>query len=232
MRISAAEAARKFVDQYYPRCILAVLGGSGSRNDLNPYSDLDLVIIDDTDEEPYRKTTRAYGWIMECFIITRATYRYFFDEGINSANPSLQRMMTEGIQLRCQETGLELLEEARTDLEYGPMPWSSSEVDLARYRITETIEDLKGSNERCELWFTANKLVQLICEFHLRVNRQWIGEGKHLYRLLKSYDPRIAQELESALSLFYDKNNSEAFIALCLNTIAPYGGPLLDGFEQ
>lgn len=232
MQVSALEAAKKYVEQYHPTCLLAVLGGSGSRDQLNPHSDLDLVILDDDAEEPYRKTSQFGAWLVECFIITSMDYRSLFDEGIMSANPALQRMLVEGIELYCDKVAEKLICEAKRDLEYGPMSWTESEIDHARYTLTELIHDLQGSQERTESWFIANRLVTLLAEFHLRVHRQWIGEGKHLYRQLNSFDSEIASRLEVALETFYSHHRPDPLISLCLDTLTPYGGPLLDGFVQ
>lgn len=228
----ARTAAQRFVEQYCASCSLAVLGGSASRGEHTAGSDLDLVIFDNHSDEPGRRTTSAYGWILEIFILTEAAYRDMFDEGIDSANPALQRMIAEGVVLHSDSAGLKLIEEARADLDYGPMSWSTSELDLARYMITDQIEDLRGGSDLCESWFIAGKLSQLLCEFHLRVHRQWIGEGKHLYRYLKSFDPDLAQALESSLAALYRVGQCDSLVELCISCLSPYGGLLREGFEQ
>lgn len=232
MRIQGREAAELFVHNNFPKCSLAVLGGSSSRNDTNAHSDLDIVILDDTTEIAYHKTIKAYDWIIECFVLTSSSYRDIFNEGIYAANPSLQRMLNEGHIIRCEEDGLRVIEEAQTDLDFGPMPWSLNEINLQRYVITDLLEDLRGGEPTTELWFIVNRLVVALCEFHLRVHQQWIGEGKHLFRALKSFDPNIAESLDSALQAFYLRMNCDPLEALILRTLGPYGGTILDGFEQ
>ncbi|WP_433942921.1 nucleotidyltransferase domain-containing protein [Paenibacillus sp. SN-8-1] len=232
MRIPGREAAELYILNNFPNCSLAVLGGSGSRKEDNIHSDLDIVILDDTTEIAYHKTIKAYDWIIECFVVTCSSYRDIFNEGIYAANPSLQRMLVEGHVIKCEEEGIRVIEEARTDLAYGPMPWSLNEINYQRYVITDLLEDIRVGEPTAELWFSVNRLVVALCEFHLRVNQQWIGEGKHLFRALKSFDPNMAETLETALQALYLRKNCDPFEALILRTLGPYGGTILDGFEQ
>lgn len=232
MRKKAIEAAEKLIHSEFPACMLAVLGGSVIKAEANPYSDLDIVILDDETDFPFRKTLKAYGWIIELFILNSNSYREIFDAGIYEANPTLQRILTEGIVIKADAEGKGILEEAREDLSYGPMPWNTHEIDHARYEITEHIEDLKGSVRRGETWFIANKLSVLLCKFVLRVNCRWVGEGKHLFRILTSFAPNIGEQLECALDELYRNNNLTPLMNLSLEIIEPYGGPLLEGFEE
>lgn len=232
MRIRGIEAAKLLVANNFPKCSLAVLSGSSGRNENNEHSDLDIVILDDTAEYAYRKTLKTYNWIVEYFVLTSSSYRDIFNEGIQAANPSLQRMLDEGRIIKCDECGARIIEEARSDLSYGPMLWSSDEIDEHRYLITDLLEDIKGGGPSAELWFTVNRLTVALCEFHLRVNRQWIAEGKHLFRALKKFDHDMALALESSLEAFYLGSNYAPLEKLIRKTLEPYGGMLLEGFEQ
>ncbi|MNO07980.1 hypothetical protein D3C81_2304070 [compost metagenome] len=59
-----------------------------------------------------------------------------------------------------------------------------------------------------------------------------MSEGKHLFRALKSFDLSMADALDLALQSLYLKGDPVPLEALILSTLAPYGGILLDGFEQ
>ncbi|MDP4097259.1 nucleotidyltransferase domain-containing protein [Paenibacillus sp. P96] len=231
MRKEALEAAKSLVHLDFPDCSLAVLGGSAVRKQVTLYSDLDIVIYDNSKELPFRKTVAAFGWVTELFILNSTSYRELFDAGINEGNPTLQRIIAEGEVIRADEDGLEVLEEARADLAYGPMPWGEYELDHARYEITEHIQDLKGSTQLCETWFVASKLSEALCKLMLRANNQWIGEGKHLIRNLRLFDPEKGTALEAGLEELYRNDSMEQLIALTLQWLEPYGGPLLEGFE-
>lgn len=232
VRKDALEAAKCLVEQDFPGCSLAVLGGSVTMDQATLYSDLDIVIYDDNRELPFRRTVMASGWITELFILNSSSYRELFDAGIHAGNPTLQRIIAEGEVILASDDGLDILEEARADLAYGPMPWGSYELDQARYEITEHIQDLKGSAQRCETWFVVSRLSEALCKLMLRANNQWIGEGKHLIRNLKGFDAEKAAALETALAQLYRNDTLEQLIDLSLQWLEPYGGPLLEGYEE
>ncbi|MFB5265919.1 nucleotidyltransferase domain-containing protein [Paenibacillus enshidis] len=232
MRKEALEAAKCLIQQDFPNCSLAVLGGSVIRDQATPYSDLDIVIYDDSQELPFRRTVTTFGWITELFMLNSSSYRELFDAGIHGGNPTLQRIIAEGEVIRAVDDGLDILEEACADLDYGPMPWGDYELDQARYEITEHIQDLKGSVQLCETWFVVSRLSEALCKLMLRANNQWIGEGKHLIRNLRGFDAEKGAALEAALEELYRNDSMEQLITLGLQWLEPYGGPLLEGFEE
>lgn len=220
------------MEERHPHCTLAVLGGSSGRGAEDAYSDLDLVVLDDSAEYPYHRTYLQCGRNLECFVLTTAASRPILDAGIQAANPSLQRMLSEGWLIRCEPEGRFLLEEAREDLAYGPMPWSAGEIDRARFTLTERMQDVQGVGKKGERWFVAHQIAVQGSEFLLRVNRQWIAEGKHLFRALAAFDPAAAAQLESALAAMYGGDDPAPLLAWGARILDPYGGPLLEGFEE
>ncbi|NMO96529.1 nucleotidyltransferase domain-containing protein [Paenibacillus lemnae] len=233
MRNEPKAVAERLVLSQYPNCLLAVLGGSAGRGEHNEYSDLDIVIVDDLVTESYaRKTIAVEDWIVELFFLNSAGYEDMFDAGVQSGNPTLQRILTEGIIIASTPEGLKVREAAQSDLEYGPMPFSSYDLDVSRYAITEYMMDLRSLTRPVEIWFTAQKLTILLCEFHLRVRQHWIGEGKTLFRLLERHDPETAERMDQALTFLYVDNDKEPILQLSEHILAPYGGPFLKGFED
>lgn len=232
MRMEPVVAAEQMILRDYPNCLLAVLGGSAGRGEHNEHSDLDIVVIDESVEDLRRKTLSAYGWVVELFFLTRLEYRDQFDAGVMAWNPTLQRIVGEGKVIRSSPIGEKIRQEAQCDLAYGPLPLTSFDIDVARYTITEYMMDLKGTVEGVESWFVAQKLTTLLCEFILKVNTQWMGEGKTLYRLLSAFDAKIADNLEKALEQLYRHQNRDALINLAAQLIEPFGGPYLIGYEE
>ncbi len=221
-----------FVAEHFPDCLLAVLGGSVSRAEATDRSDLDIVVLLGSEEDPFRKVYREHGWIIECYAVTPETFREYFDEGIRLGVPSLQRMLVEGLPIRGDDRAEGIIEEARTDLEYGPMPWSVFEIDRARYTISDYLEDVRGAEESWDRWFSANKLVASLCEFVLRTNNCWLGEGKHLYRALASCSKETAERLAAAMEALYRNDDIAPLERLCLDVLEPFGGYLLEGYEE
>jgi hypothetical protein len=232
MRPSPIEAATQYVAAAHPGCLLAVLGGSAARRTHGPDSDLDIVVVERGESELFRRVVRFRGWIVDCFILTDSDYREIFDAGMQEANPSLQRMIAEGTVIRRTERGLQIVEEARADLAFGPLPWSPDEIDDARNRLSETAADLLRSRCRDERRFIASRLVLLAAEFLLRTGRRWIGEGKHLYRCLREFSPEYAAKLSSALEALNAHDDPAPLIAVCRSILEPFGGELIVGYER
>lgn len=233
MRKKPVEVAERLVHRDYPDCLLAVLGGSASRGEHTEFSDLDIVIVDDQVTDSYERNTVEFeNWIVELFFLNSMGFREIFDAGVEVSNPTLQKILAEGIILRSTPEGLEVREEARQDLEYGPMPWSSFDIERQRYIITEYMMDLKGASAYMDVWFTANRLSTILCEFVLRSNNRWIGEGKTLYRLLALFDGQKAAELEEALERLYRHNQKDRLLSLAARWIEPFGGPFLTGYVE
>ncbi|MEK8132181.1 nucleotidyltransferase domain-containing protein [Paenibacillus filicis] len=232
MRYSAHEAAARFIETYFPHCEGAVWAGSAAHGEATEDSDVDLVIFDEAQETPFRRTYRDFGWVIEAFVLNRESYRYFFDVAIDSAVPSLLRMCAFGIPLCGQSEIRSILEEARQDFTAGPPAWGTYELTRARYELSELAADLSGARDRQEGWFVAAELAQRLAVFKLRVNRCWIGEGKWLIRELTEYDPAAGRGLVAALEAYYLQHNCVELLTLTDAWLAPYGGRLDEGYFE
>jgi hypothetical protein len=227
------DAAARFADRHFPQASAVILGGSAADGSWNEASDLDLIILDDTREQPYRETFQEYGWKIEAFVLTSSTYRLFYAESVREALPSVLRMCAHGKIVKDQDGMAETLaREAAEDLEAGPWPWSAEERDGARYEITEFLDDFASSGTRLEDWLLAGKLADLLHRFVLRANGRWIGEGKWSARSLEAYDRQLASRLEAALEMFYRHHRKEPLIDLADSILRPFGGRLSAGHTQ
>lgn len=232
MKTSYTEAAERFVTNHFPACEAAILAGSVVQGGSTDTSDLDIVIMDESVSVPFRRTYKAFGWVIEAFVLTKETYRYFFDQAIECSIPSLLRMCAEGVVIRGHETALSLADEARRDLLAGPPPWSRQELDRARYEIGEALHDLLGTDHRGEGLFIAAKLAEGLAAFALRTGGQWLGDGKWMYRGLERFNPDLGKELLEALNAYYKLDRKELLAVYALSLLEPYGGILTEGYAE
>ncbi|OPX04468.1 hypothetical protein B1A75_02870 [Geobacillus sp. LEMMY01] len=226
------EAALKFIDNYIPNCDLAILGGSIIRGDYTNTSDLDIVVICNDENAPYRESFIEYNWPIELFVHTKASLYEYFNRDCKRARPSLPRMCWEGVVIK-DKLGYseEIKKEAKRLLDMGPPKWEHHEIEVSRYGISELLYDLEGSIDYIEDIFTVNKLIYSIHEFVLRTNNYWIGEGKWVWRALQQYDINFCSQLAQALNNFYKNHNKDDLINLCDEVLRPYGGRLFKGFS-
>lgn len=225
------EAAHQFVNKYFPKCQGALLAGSVVRGEATETSDLDIVIFDKSLSSSYRESLKEFGWDIEVFVHNLSSYKQFFKSDYERARPSLPRMVSEGIILK--DTGImgDIKKEAKELLDKGPEKWSEETIKIKRYFITDALNDFKGSSSRAEEIFIANTLAELVSEFVLRTNGQWIGSSKWVIRSLRQYNEEFANTLIEAFDSFYATGEKNKIIKLVNEVLQPYGGQLFEGFS-
>ncbi|UNT56869.1 nucleotidyltransferase domain-containing protein [Lysinibacillus capsici] len=229
-KLNPIEAALKFINEHFPNCQGALLAGSVVRGEATETSDLDIVIFDKNLSSSYRESLIDYGWAIEVFVHNLNSYKQFFEMDYKRARPSMPRMVSEGIVLKDDGIIDSIKKEAMEILNNGPEEWSEETINTKRYFITDALDDFIGCSNRAEDIFIANTLAELLSEFVLRTNRQWIGASKWVIRSLKNYDEEFANYFVEAFDNFYKTGNKKRVIQLVDYVLQPFGGQLFDGF--
>lgn len=230
-KLAPIEAATRFIGVYFPNCQGALLAGSVVRGEATDTSDLDIVIFDKNLSSSFRESLINYGWNIEVFVHNLTSYKQFFKMDYERARPSLPRMVSEGIVLKDVGIIESIKIEANELLNNGPDEWSLETIQLKRYFITDALDDFTGSSYRGEEIFIANTLADLLSEFVLRTNRQWIGASKWVIRSLRHYDEVFANHFLEAFDIFYRTGNKNLVIQIADEILQPFGGRLFDGFK-
>ncbi|MEE3953487.1 nucleotidyltransferase domain-containing protein [Peribacillus frigoritolerans] len=230
-RLNPIEAAQQFIFKHFPNCQGALLAGSVIRGEATKTSDLDIVVFDKTLSSPYRESLIDFGWAIEVFVHNLTSYKHFFESDYERARPSMPRMVLEGIILKDDRIIESIKKEAKEILEQGPKKWSDETIKTKRYFITDALDDLIGCTNRAEEIFIANTLAELVSEFYLRTNLQWIGASKWIVRSLKQYDQKFADHFVDAFDVLYKTGDKNKVVLLVNKVLEPYGGQLFDGFS-
>ena len=225
------EAAQKFIEKYFSNCNGALLAGSVVRGEATERSDLDIVIFDDTVPSSYRETFIEFEWPIEVFVHNGSSYKSFFESDRERAQPSLPRMVSEGIILRDDGIIESIKKEAEELLKEGPEKWSEDTIQIKRYFLTDTLDDFIGCSNRAEEIFIANSLSVLTSEFVLRSHRRWIGASKWIVRSLRAYDEDFTNQFVEAFDTYYKTGDKNKVIYLVETVMEPFGGRLLEGFS-
>ncbi|KAA0948532.1 nucleotidyltransferase domain-containing protein [Sporosarcina sp. ANT_H38] len=231
-RLLPVEAAKRFITEKFPDCQAALLAGSVVRGEATATSDLDVVVFDEKVDSAYRESLIEYGWPIEVFVHNFTSYKAFFKEDCEGAQPSLPRMVSEGFILSDSGVLSLIKEEANELLKKGPEVWSIETIEMKRYMVTDALDDLIGSTKRAEELFIANTLAYVIHEFVLRTNVQWIGSSKWIVRALNQFDKNFAQTFVQAFDLFYKTGRKDGIIALTNEVLEPHGGRLFEGYSR
>jgi predicted nucleotidyltransferase len=230
-KLSPIEVAHKFIEKHFPTCQGALLAGSASRGEATKTSDLDIIVFDKSLPSAYRESLIDFDWPIELFVHNLTSYKVFFEDDCKRARPSLPRMVAEGIILKDEEILDAIKSEAIHLLESGPEAWSEETITIKRYFITDVLDDFIGSSNRAEDLLIANTLAELVSEFVLRTNKQWIGASKWVIRFLRQYDEAFTERFVEAFDLFYRTGEKQEVIQLVHTVLTPYGGPLFNGFS-
>lgn len=225
------EAARKFMEKYFPHADCALLAGSVVRGEATETSDLDIVVFDSGAAASYRESLVEFDWRIEVFVHNPVSYQAFFQSDAERARPSLPRMVAEGIVL--QDTGIvdAIKREAQELLAVGPAQWSAATIRTKRYFLTDTLDDFIGCGDRSEGMFIAGALAEGIAEFELRTHGCWIGASKWIVRSLKQYDMDFATRFVAAFDDYYRNGSKEKAVELADAVMGPHGGRLFEGFS-
>lgn len=230
-KLPPIEAAHQFINNHFPNCQGALLAGSVVRGEATKTSDLDIIVFDKYNRSSYRESLIDQGWAIEVFVHNLTTYKSFFESDRKRARPSLPRMVLEGIILKDDGIVDSIKIEAKNILDNGPEKWSSETIKTKRYFITDAMDDFIGCSNRAEEVFIANTLAELVSEFYLRTNNQWIGTSKWLVRSLRHYDEAFANNFIEAFDVYYRSGEKSQVIQLVDSILQPYGGRLFDGFS-
>ncbi|HDX9613972.1 TPA: nucleotidyltransferase domain-containing protein [Bacillus toyonensis] len=226
------EAAQSIVTSQFPNCDVALLGGSVVRGEATKTSDLDIVIVDQSLSSCYRESFYSNGWPVEVFVHNFATYKTFFKMDCDRGRPSLPQLVSEGIVLKGESEIVEKLKREANDLLIkGPDKWTEDTMKQKRYFISDTLDDFIGASKREEELFIANLLAELIHEYVLRVNGQWLGNSKWFIRVLRRYDDQYAEQFVAAFDYFYKNGDKNVLINFTEKMLELYGGRVFEGFS-
>ena len=230
--IRAETAARAFLHQHFPNCLAAFLAGSAIRGEATPTSDLDIVILTEQENAPYRESFEDYGWLIEAFVHTTSSYKDFFASDVKRRRPSLPSMCAEGLILK-DTNGLaeEAKKEAQDLLRAGPPPLSQEDLDASRYALTDVLDDFIGAQSHAKALFVAADLINLTAESILDVNNHWRGRGKWNLRRLREGDGDLAEQFVTALDIFYKREDRALFVTFVETMLAAHGGRLFAGYS-
>ncbi|MFB4213473.1 nucleotidyltransferase domain-containing protein [Shouchella sp. JSM 1781072] len=227
------ECAKTIVADRFPSCDLALLAGSVSRNEQTATSDLDIVVFDQSVTSSFRESFYEGNWPIELFVHSFTSYRTIFTADQENGIPSMPRMVAQGRVLIEENRPFyqQIKTEAQAILSEGPPPWSTQTQVEKRYFLTDTLDDLRGATRNEELWFIVNHLMEQLGEFVLRMNQQWMGRSKWLYRSLQAYDSDYAKCFFHSFQHFYQTGDVKKVVALVEQALEDTGGPMFAGFS-
>jgi hypothetical protein len=179
----------------------------------------------------YRASFRGHGWPIEVFVHTPSAHRSFIEQEIARRRPSTAMMDCEGVILRDVDGfASQLKREACALLELGPLPLTPAELALARYEVSDLMDDLADARAD-EAFFIAAGLAEAAATLVLDWHGRWRGGSKWTLRALRRLDPHLADRLAKATSNFCSSGDRSGLLAFAADALALAGGRLWEGFR-
>jgi hypothetical protein len=229
----AMSVAREILPRRYPGAAAALLAGSSARGASTPTSDIDLVVLYAHLEAASRQSFVHEGAAFEAFVHDPQTLRWFFQSDVERGRPVLLRMVVEGKPFGPDPAAFAALQaEAQALLAKGPPPLAGEALELARYELTEKLDDLRDVIEPAERQSLGAALYVRLTELMLLGRGRWIGAGKWTPRLLAGADPLLARATADAFDRLFRLGDAGAVLALGDAELDRLGGRLFDGFER
>ncbi|AXF57159.1 nucleotidyltransferase domain-containing protein [Salicibibacter kimchii] len=232
MKMTPEKVAHHFIEQFFPRCKAAILGGSAAQKTITEQSDLDIVIMDETESTSYRECFFYCHWDIEAFVFQEKTLFFAFDMSRMDGIPTVPRLCAEGIILKGDPSPTDIQKTARECLRKGPLKWPAKQQRQMRFMITTLLDDLNGDRNEKEKLFSAYKLFDLIPRFVLQSNHRWIGEGKWMYRALLDFDQIFCENYLDAFDTYMKTRNSKPLCSLIEDILEQNGGRLFKGYKD
>jgi predicted nucleotidyltransferase len=229
-RSDPVDAARELVTEKVSTARGAILAGSVVTGGATEASDLDIVVIADDPDAPYRRSMRFEGWPAEIFVHTEETIHGFWERKDERFRPALALMCGRGvIVLDTDGRAARIQEEAREVLAAGPPPLDGSERDRIRYGLTDSLDDFLADPGTSELPFIVASLTKGLCEVAMENRGAFRGSGKWMLRMANEADPEFARELSAALEALQE-GRREPLAALAQAELDAAGGALFEGY--
>lgn len=197
-RANPVDTARALVAEYYPKAQQAWLSGSVVLGGATSTSDLDIAVL--LNETVAHRTSLVYrDWPAEVFVHNRASLRWFVAQDVGRRRPTMARMVAHGVALLPGGEGEALQAECSSVLAAGPARPAGTELTMARYTLTDLLDDLVGGADPELLDAIAVDTWRSAAELHLAANRAWSGTGKWLIRELRQLDETTEDDVTGRL---------------------------------
>ncbi|GAA2709686.1 nucleotidyltransferase domain-containing protein [Actinoplanes palleronii] len=213
------DVARELVADRFPDAAWALLTGSVVGPHRTAGSDLDIVVMDESDPG-HRESLRYRGWPVELFVHTRERLDGFLEREKAQRKPSAHRMLAHGVVL-FGDPG-DLPSRCARVLAEGPGPLTGAQHDWLRYSLTDGLDDLQHATDPGERTVIAAGLWTGTGEAVLSLAGRWVSSGKWLLRELREHDPEFAERWLAA---------RDDPAALAGEVLTSAGGPLFEGYR-
>lgn len=185
--VDYAGRALAFVQASLPHARFAFLGGSAATGAATATSDLDiLVIVESQQPVSYIETVEHNDQLIEAFVYDRASFDWWMQRDLAARRPVLLRLAAHGIVLTGSDEAHGIQARMRELLARGPEPLNAAENAARRYALSAGMDDLEAARSEAEEYAIAAVVFKDAAELTLLGAGKWVGTGKWLVRELEA----------------------------------------------
>ncbi|UII56817.1 nucleotidyltransferase domain-containing protein [Cytobacillus spongiae] len=233
MEESIIELVNQFIKRFYPNASVGMVGGSIIHNQQNRESDIDLLIIDETQESPHLSCYIFEDRKIEAFVFTESALYYQFETARYTGVPTIIKICAEGIIVEdTDDLGGKVKKEAKSTLMNGMAMWSSEDFAKLRYKITDQLYDLRTCKDEGEQLFIVNNLIEGLSELVIRTDGNWMGIGKWRARCLKESNEEVYNKIVQNVDQFFSSHDHKRFSEFVEEILSYYGGELFSNHKE
>ena len=236
VRPDPLKTAASVLQERYPNCLGAFVGGSIFRGEETDTSDIDVVVLyDNSFDDVHRASVVVDGWPIEFFVQSIQAQDHFLEKDrlrgmcvmpdLIASSRAVPTLSPEMIEQR---------RKAEQIIANGPPTLTTVDIDRRRYAITDLLDDLVGADKVAVKNAVLARLHDKLGDFYLRAGGRWSGEGKALLRCLKAADKSYAERFEDAFEAAFAgiESGVTGVVSLADETLAQHGGRLWAGYEE
>lgn len=231
-RPEPTEVASRLVSARFPAAQAAFLAGSVLTPMRTATSDLDIVVVLPGPPAPFRETIREDGWVVELFVQTPTSLRYYWNSESATCKPPPIRMCAEGqVLVSEQDAAFDIQKEAKKRLVRGPLI-TAEKLMYRRYALTDLLDDFIGAADSTELAYISAALLNSASELALLSQSQWLGSAKWLARHLSELDAGLIDRLTDGQRSVLIRNDKEPLKRAVTEVLDRAGGPITEGYRS
>lgn len=227
--LAQAEAlaiARAYVVEHHPEAICSFAFGSSVTGDFQPYSDVDLIVIEPAVERGETRRLMYEGVPMEVHILDQFSFSHSLRSAEAMGTSAVVFVAADATLLTGTEEQARWYRSNAADVQRrGPPPTPDYIKEASRRNIPMRIADVVKSESFGERSVLADALSELLYLTHFARRGLWRHTGKWAPR----HVPEFAQELAESLDDARHGRDFDRLIALAERELEPWGGFLWSG---
>lgn len=221
------DAVLQFQQEQFPKAQCLIISGSQIDGSSNKYSDVDVLIFLLETISVYQEVMEYENLMIQSIIIPIKHVEELLWVDLSTRTGPFIDMFSKGkILLDTNGYSERLINHCKILRKNGPLPLTFKENGLLRIKISNLLNDLRGNNQKDQLFYTVLSIADNLSKLILLSNRDWCGEGKHRFKTLNNNFPDIQVKLEGSLHQYFLERDTKPLESFTTNVLNQLGGEI------